>query len=112
MAASTLTAGGTKLGINSNVEPAKFRPVAWKSGITVPVRAKAGDTDVITGAARTTKSRSDVAVSDRTVSSIGPVAAPGGTVTSSTLPVAVSTDATVPSNDNTFSGTASLKPCP
>ena len=54
--------------------------------------------EVMTGTCETVKSRSDVTVAPPTVIEIGPVVAPGGTVTTKELLTAEMTVAVVPLN--------------
>ena len=56
--------------------------------------------------------RSEVAVFPATVTAIGPVVAPGGTVTTRLVLVAERTVAPVPLNVTVFSEGVALNPCP
>lgn len=91
-----LMAGGMKAGRKEKVAPVRLRPVTWKLLIAVPCNAKAGLTEEIVGIGITVKLLLEVAVAVPTVTVIGPVFAPGGTVTASVAAVAAVTVAAVP----------------
>src|SRR5262249_25704631 len=95
--ATTMT-GGTNAGLNEKVEPVRFEPVTWTPAIVVPARACLRLMDAMTGNWRIVKSVCVVAVLAPTVTEIGPVVAPAGTVTTSVEVVADTTCAGVPLN--------------
>jgi hypothetical protein len=66
----------------------------------------------ITGVARTVKGVLDVAVFAPTVTEIGPLVAPAGTVTTRLVVVAETTVATVPLNLTSFAEGVALNPWP
>lgn len=105
-------AGGTKAGTNENVAPVKLTPVTWKGLIVAPWSPDVGLMEVITGTGRTAKFVVVVAVDPPTVTEMGPVVAPEGTVTVRELVVAAVTVATVPLNLTVSLAGVALKACP
>jgi hypothetical protein len=91
-------ATGVKVGRNANVAPVRFAPATWKLLIVEPDSVSVGLTEVTTGTASTVKLLLEVAVDDPTVTVMGPVVAPEGTVTVRLFVVAAVTVAVVPLN--------------
>jgi len=75
----TVSGGGTTVDRKVNVAPVRLLPCTWKGAITDPESAMVGLIAVIPGG--TVKLRLEVAVFPATVTAMGPVVAPGGTVT-------------------------------
>src|ERR1039457_4634690 len=99
-------------GLKANVAPRTFVPVTWAFGNTTLNRADFGQTELMMGSAITTKLLDEVTVWSWTVTEIGPVVAPAGTVATSVVVVAEVTVATVPLNLTVSEEGVALKPWP
>lgn len=93
-----VTAAGVKVGRKANVALMRLDPVTWKLLMFVPESARAGLIEVMTGVVSTVKLLLEVAVDDPTVTVMGPVVAPVGTVTVKLFAEATVTVAEVPLN--------------
>ena len=109
---SAVMSGGTDSGRMENVEPVRFIPSTRKFGIVAPGKAVARRTAVISGACVTIKFWLDVAATPPTVTEIGPVLAPSGTIATRVVAVAEVTAAEVLLKRTVLSGGFALKSCP
>src|SRR5579859_2437339 len=101
-------AAGVKAGNREKVAPLRFEPFTWK--LTVGVfSTSVGLTEVTTGLVSTVKLPLEVAVEVPTVTLIGPVVAPVGTLMVSWFVVAAVTMAVVPLNLTVFEPGVALK---
>jgi hypothetical protein len=107
-----VTAAGVNVGKKAKVAPVRLEPVTWKLLIVVPESTRAGLTELITGLVSTVKLLLDVAVDEPTVTVMGPVVAPVGTVTVRLFGDAALTVATVPLNLTVFEAIVVPKFCP
>ena len=91
-------AAGLKAGRNEKLAPVRLMPVTWKLLTLPPCNADFGLIEAITGICSTVKFVAEVAVDVATVTVIGPVVAPEGTLTVRLFAVAAVTVAGVPLN--------------
>jgi len=91
-------AAGLNVGRNENVAPVRLEPLTWKPLIVGVLSANVWLRDVIAGIVSTVKFVLEVAVEVPTVTLIGPVVAPAGTVAVRLFAVAAVTAAVVPLN--------------
>jgi hypothetical protein len=108
----TTIPGGTSEGRNVKLEEVRLTPVTCTDESVALDRVKLGLIETIFGAGRTVKGVLEVAVVEPTVTEIGPVVAPVGTLTSKVVVVAERTVAATPLNLTSFADGVALKPCP
>lgn len=107
----TVIAAGVNAGTKENVAPVRLEPFTVKFTVEA-FSACVGVTEVMTGIASTVKLLLDVAVEVPTVTLMGPVVAPVGTVVVSWFVVAAVTVAVVPLNLTVLELGVALKFCP
>ena len=108
----TVMAAGMNAGKKENVAPVRLEPFTVKLLIVGALRTCVGAIEVMTGTATTVKLLLDVAVEVPTVTLMGPVVAPVGTVAVSWFVAAAVTVAAVPLNFTVFELGVALKFCP
>ena len=101
---------GTSVGRNEKLAQVRFKPVIWTLEVVAFDSVNRGLIERITGVASTVKGVLDVAVFAPTVTEIGPVVAPAGTVTSKLVVVADKTVAATPLNLTSLVEGVALKP--
>lgn len=107
----TEMAAGVNAGTKENVAPVRLEPFTVK-GLVGAFSILVGMTEVITGTASTVKLLLEVAVEVPTVTLMGPVVAPVGTVVVRLFAMAAVTVAAIPLNCTVLTLGVALKFCP